>query len=134
MHTVLHGKTEMPAASQAPTSPARDKVLEALQRKANILSALYEMSKTLGSVFDLETIFAKATDIIFRSTPADRVVALLAEGTGKENPEDVMLNPIAMRARDESLEQSRAQADDRPHHHPQSDERSRGAAVTGRGL
>src|SRR6476620_3466597 len=43
MHTVLHGKTEMPSTSQAPTSPARDKVLEALQRKANILSALYEM-------------------------------------------------------------------------------------------
>jgi adenylate cyclase len=85
------------------TSPARDKMLESLQRKANILSALYEMSKTLGSVFDLEAIFAKATDVIFRSTPADRVVALLAEGNGDENPEDVKLNPIAMRARDESL-------------------------------
>ena len=85
------------------TAQSRDKVLEALQRKANILSALYEMSKTLGSVFDLEAIFAKATDVIFRATPADRVVALLAEGTGTENPEDVKLNPIAMRARDESL-------------------------------
>jgi adenylate cyclase len=85
------------------TSQSRDKVLESLQRKANILSALYEMSKTLGSVFDLEAIFAKATDVIFRSTPAERVVALLAEGNGTENPEDVVLNPIAMRARDESL-------------------------------
>src|SRR5947207_3716741 len=95
--TVLHSKPDMAA------SAARDKVLEALQRKANILSALFEMSKTLGSVFDLTAIFDKATDVIFRSTPADRVVALLAEGTGKENPEDVKLNPIAMRARDESL-------------------------------
>jgi adenylate cyclase len=102
METVLHSKpTEGGPTSAA--SPARDKVLEALQRKANILSALYEMSKTLGSVFDLEAIFAKATDVIFRSTPADRVVALLAEGNGTENPEDVKLNPIAMRARDESL-------------------------------
>lgn len=101
MQTVLHSKTE--DVTTAATSPARDKVLEALQRKANILSALYEMSKTLGSVFDLEAIFAKATDVIFRSTPADRVVALLAEGNGTENPEDVKLNPIAMRARDESL-------------------------------
>src|ERR1051325_857034 len=101
MTTVLHGKTEVPPTTAA--SPARDKVLEALQRKANILTALYEMSKTLGSVFDLEAIFAKATDVIFRSTPADRVVALLAEGNGSENPEDVKLNPIAMRARDESL-------------------------------
>jgi len=102
METVLHSKPSEGVATSA-TSPARDKVLEALQRKANILSALYEMSKTLGSVFDLEAIFAKATDVIFRSTPADRVVALLAEGNGTENPEDVKLNPIAMRARDESL-------------------------------
>jgi len=101
MQTVLHKTGEsLPGAT---TSQSRDKVLEALQRKANILTALYEMSKTLSSVFDLEAIFAKATDVIFRSTPADRVVALLAEGTGKEKPEDVKLNPIAMRARDESL-------------------------------
>ncbi len=100
MSTVLH-----PTSSEVPTaSPSRDKVLEALQRKANILSALYEMSKTLGSVFDLDAIFAKATDIIFRSTPADRVVALLAEGSGTGNLEDVKLNPIAMRARDQKLD------------------------------
>ena len=99
MESVLHGKPGEPVATPA----ARDRVLEALQKKANILTALYEMSKTLGSVFDLDAIFAKATDIIFRSTPADRVVALLAEGDGSENPEDVVLNPIATRARDESL-------------------------------
>src|SRR5215467_5706049 len=93
MSTVLRSKEEIPVAAQ------RDKVLETLQRKANILSALYEMSKTLGSVFDLNAIFEKATDIIFRSTPADRVVALLAETDGAEN-----LTPIAMRARDNKLE------------------------------
>jgi len=96
--TVLHSKTDI-----AP-SDARDKVLEALQRKANILSALFEMSKTLGSVFDLTAIFDKATDIIFRSTPADRVVALLADHTGSGNLEDVVLTPIATRARDEKLQ------------------------------
>ncbi len=96
MSTVLHSKPEV--------GPARDKVLEALQRKANILAALYEMSKTLGSVFDLNAIFAKATDIIFRSTPADRVVALLADVTSSDNWEDVKLTPIATRARDEKLE------------------------------
>jgi adenylate cyclase len=93
MSTVLRSKEEVAAPQQ------RDKVLEALQRKANILSALYEMSKTLGSVFDLNAIFEKATDVIFRSTPADRVVALLAEQDGSEN-----LTPIAMRARDNKLE------------------------------
>src|SRR4029453_17665144 len=52
MQTVLHKSGEnVPTAS---LNQPRDKVLEALQRKANILSALYEMSKTLGSVFDLE--------------------------------------------------------------------------------
>lgn len=97
MSTVLRSKDEVAA------SPQRDKVLETLQRKANILSALYEMSKTLGSVFDLNAIFEKATDIIFRSTPADRVVALLAEPDAGER-EDVILTPIAVRARDNKLE------------------------------
>jgi len=50
MSTVLRSKEEVSAPQQ------RDKVLETLQRKANILSALYEMSKTLGSVFDLNAI------------------------------------------------------------------------------
>jgi adenylate cyclase len=96
MATVLRPKNE--------EVPTRDRLLETLQRKANILSALYEMSKTLGSCFDLNAIFAKATDIIFRSTPADRVVALIADGTDSGNPEDVKLTPIATRARDEKLE------------------------------
>src|SRR5882724_1432138 len=96
--TVMHSKSDIAA------TVARDKVLEALQRKANILSALFEMSKTLGSVFDLTAIFDKATDVIFRSTPADRVVALLADHTGSGNLEDVVLTPIATRARDEKLQ------------------------------
>ena len=83
---------------------ARDKEMEALQRKANILAELYEMSKTLGSVFDLEKIFDKACDIIFRVTPADRVVALLAETSSSSNQDEVPLHPIAMRTRDEKLE------------------------------
>ena len=99
MSTVLRSKDEISAAM-----PQRDKMLETLQRKANILTALYEMSKTLGSVFDLNAIFDKATDVIFRSTPADRVVALLAESGQSGDLEDVKLTPIAMRARDNKLE------------------------------
>ena len=97
MTTVLRSRPDL--------APSRDKVLESLQRKANILSALYEMSNTLGSCFDLNLIFAKATDIIFRATPADRVVALLAEGPEPANLEDEVLTPIATRARDEKLEE-----------------------------
>jgi adenylate cyclase len=82
-----------------------DKVLESLQRKANILSELYEMSKALGSGFDLDRIFKMATDIIFRSTPADRVIALLAETViTEQNADDAKLFPIATRARDAKLE------------------------------
>lgn len=100
MNTVLRSSKDEIVAL-----PSRDKVLESLQRKANILSALYEMSQTLGSVFDLNAIFAKATDVIFRSTPADRVVALLADApVAGANPEEVNLTPIAMRARDDKLE------------------------------
>src|SRR5262245_47179581 len=99
MSTVLRASKDEIVAS-----PSRDKVLESLQRKANILSALYEMSQTLGSVFDLNAIFAKATDVIFRSTPADRVVALLADSPAGANPDEVNLTPIAMRARDDKLE------------------------------
>ena len=101
MNTVLRSKAEEAAPSPSPL-PQRDKMLDTLQRKANILSALYEMSKTLGSVFDLDAIFDKATDVIFRSTPADRVVALLAESGS--NGDDPKLTPIAMRARDNRLD------------------------------
>src|SRR5437870_2672272 len=100
MSTVLR-TSKPPVAQTAPSD--RDKEIETLRRKANILAELYEMSKTLGSVFDLNAIFAKATDIIFRSTPADRVVALLSDGK-VSGDEDVELTPVAMRARDEKLE------------------------------
>lgn len=102
MNTVLRSKTEETAPSPSPVPAQRDKMLDTLQRKANILTALYEMSKTLGSVFDLNAIFDKATDVIFTSTPADRVVALLAEPGS--NSDDPKLTPIAMRARDNRLE------------------------------
>ncbi len=83
-------------------APATSQQLAALQRKADILALLYEMSQTLGSVFDLETIFDKATDIVFRVTPADRVVALLRDDPGDGAiTAEVGLRPIALRARDE---------------------------------
>ncbi len=84
-----------------PVTPAEIKIL---RRKAQILEMLYEMSKTLGTVFDLKEIFAQATDLIFRGTPADRVVALLAEETLDGKILDYSLYPIAVKTRDEKME------------------------------
>jgi len=94
-----------PGISGGTVVPRGDKVLESLQRKANILAEIYEMSKALGAGFDLDRIFKMATDIIFRSTPADRVVALLTESVvTDQNADNAKLFPIATRARDEKLE------------------------------
>jgi adenylate cyclase len=85
--------------------------LEALRGKAKILALLYDMSKTLGSVFELEQIFAKATQVIFDATPADRVVALLKDeeaATHELGDEDVKV--VALRVRDAQRdEQARRQ-------------------------
>lgn len=75
-----------------------------LRRKAKILELLYEMSISLGTVFDLKEIFEKATDLIFRGTPADRVVALLADETLDGKILDYSLVPIGVRTRDERVE------------------------------
>ena len=74
-----------------------------LRRKAKILELLFEMSKTLGTVFDLEEIFEKATDLIFRGTPADRVVALLVEETGAGETVAQTLYQVGAKTRDASF-------------------------------
>ena len=75
-----------------------------LRRKAKILELLYEMSKSLGTVFDIKEIFEKATDLIFRGTPADRVVALLADETLDGKILDYSLVPVGVKTRDERIE------------------------------
>lgn len=75
-----------------------------LRRKAKMLELLYEMSKSIGTVFDLKEIFEKATDLIFRGTPADRVVALIADETVDGKILDYSLFPIAVRTRDETTD------------------------------
>ena len=75
-----------------------------LRRKAEILELMFEMSKSLGTVFDLKEIFERATDLIFRGTPADRVVALIADEThdGKILPNNLV--PVGIKTRDEKLD------------------------------
>ena len=83
----------------------RDKELATLRRKASILTEMYEMSKVLGGGFDLDAVFAKATDIIFRMTEADRVVALLTFGKNAETGEDE-IKPVATRTRIPEMEET----------------------------
>lgn len=78
--------------------------IKTLRRKAKILDLLYEMSRVLGTVFDLKEIFERATDLIFRGTPADRVVALLADESMDGKILGYSLYPIAVRTRDKNLE------------------------------
>ncbi|MBA2501663.1 MAG: FHA domain-containing protein [Pyrinomonadaceae bacterium] len=94
-----------PTTATAATTSAHNanEELESLRRKADILSLLYEMSRTLSADFDLKDIFDKATDIIFRVTPADRVVALLTEA-GAANDDEDNLRPVSMRVKNEQLE------------------------------
>lgn len=75
-----------------------------LRRKAMVLDLLYDLSKTLGTVFDLTEIFVKATDLIFRGTPAERVVALIADENSDGKLVEFSLHPIAIKARDQAME------------------------------
>ena len=84
--------------------PTAEEVKE-LRRKAQILEMLYEMSKSLGKVFDLKEIFEKATELIFRVTPSERVVALLADETLDGKILDYSLYPIAAKARGVDLKE-----------------------------
>jgi adenylate cyclase len=87
------------------SSVASPEEIKDLRRKAKILDLLFEMSKTLGTVFDLTEIFEKATDLIFRGTPADRVVALLTvESSEPEGKFDHSLYQIGARTREKSIE------------------------------
>lgn len=96
----LMGPRSNMSIEQADATPEE---LKDLRRKAKILELLYEMSKTLGTVFELDELFERATDLIFRGTPADRVVALLVDDSqdtdGKQE-----LQQLGAKTRDKGLE------------------------------
>ncbi|MET0624362.1 MAG: adenylate/guanylate cyclase domain-containing protein [Pyrinomonadaceae bacterium] len=104
IRAALGARTGSPATAEraASAAAAQNAELEELRGKARILALLYEMSKTLGSVFDLDPIFEKACEVIFSATPADRVVALLSDEKrrGEDGDEDLVV--VAMRVRDET--------------------------------
>ena len=94
-------------AQRRMTGRGAEAELQTLRRKADILAMLYELTRTFNSVFDLKTIFDKATDVTFRVTPADRVVALLGDGPVGAN-ECAKLKPVGTRTRLKGMDDSAA--------------------------
>lgn len=68
----------------------------ALRKKAETLSRIYELNEMLRTVFSLEDIFKKISEMLFRLTIADRFFVLL-----KESP-DAPLAPFAAESRDQT--------------------------------
>ena len=87
------------------SSFATPEEIKDLRRKAKMLELLYEMSRSIGTVFDLKEIFDRATDLIFRGSPADRVVALLADETLDGKILDYSLVPVSVKTRDSKIAQ-----------------------------
>ena len=101
IRAALGARTASPATAER-AAAAQNAELEELRGKARILALLYDMSKTLGSVFDLDPIFEKACEVIFSATPADRVVALLRDERDQRGDGEDDLVVVAMRVRDEA--------------------------------
>jgi adenylate cyclase len=57
-----------------------------LRTKAEILSHMFDLSKTLASVFDMDEIFKVVSDLLFELTPAARVVVFELRGKGELLP------------------------------------------------
>jgi adenylate cyclase len=55
-----------------------------LQKKARILALLYELGRTLGTVFSLPEIYKKASEMLFSVTPADHCLILLKDRVSGE--------------------------------------------------
>ena len=100
VNEIIGRRSDM-SLENATATPAE---IKDLRRKAKILELLFELSKTLGTVFELEEIFERATDLIFRGTPADRVVALLSEEGKDGKIIENSLYPIGAKTRDASFE------------------------------
>lgn len=100
-HEIMGRQSHYPIESAVATAEE----VKDLRRKAKTLELLYEMSKSLGTIFDHQQIFDKATDLIFRGSPADRVVALLADETLDGRILEYSLSPVSVKTRDEKVEQ-----------------------------
>ncbi|HWS98957.1 MAG TPA: adenylate/guanylate cyclase domain-containing protein [Pyrinomonadaceae bacterium] len=65
---------------------SKEKELEELRRKAELLAHLCDMSAALATVFDTKSILDYATDVVMRMIQADCCAALLVEQGGETQP------------------------------------------------
>lgn len=77
-------------------SASREKEMEELRRKAEMLAHLCDMSAALATVFDTKSILDYATDIVMRMIGADCCAALLTEQSADPQP-------VSLRFRDASV-------------------------------
>lgn len=67
--------------------PIAGENIEALKKKAETLTHLYELSQVLNSVFSLTEVFKRVSQMLFRLTPSDRFVVVLKDSeTGELSP------------------------------------------------
>jgi adenylate cyclase len=85
--------------SSSVTAASREKELEDLRRKAEVLAHLCDMSAALATVYDPKAILEYATDIVMRMIGADCCAALLIEKG--EDPQ-----PVSTRFRDPNMKLS----------------------------
>ncbi|HJU55482.1 MAG TPA: FHA domain-containing protein, partial [Pyrinomonadaceae bacterium] len=74
---------------------SKERELEELRRKAELLAHLCDMSAALATVFDTKSILDYATDVVMRMIQADCCAALLVEQGGDPQP-------VSLRFRDAS--------------------------------
>ncbi|HXG68803.1 MAG TPA: adenylate/guanylate cyclase domain-containing protein, partial [Blastocatellia bacterium] len=94
--TMLPQQSAAGIAALAPGEVQDD--IEMLRKKAETLARIYELNKILGSVFSLEDIFKKVSEMLFRLTPADRFIILLRDAATGE------LTPFAAESRRQDLQ------------------------------
>ena len=58
--------------------------MEQLRKKSDVLTYLYELGSMFSSVFALEDIFARMSEMLFRVTPAERCIVQLKDTDTKE--------------------------------------------------
>ncbi|MBL8115317.1 MAG: FHA domain-containing protein, partial [Acidobacteria bacterium] len=80
-------------ATKKPGPMEPEEELRRLRKKEEILSLLYELGNVLSSSFTLDEIYKKASEMLFRVTPADHCVILLGENVESLTPVSTAKSP-----------------------------------------